>query len=105
MAHVVEDNNGYEIYDTGPTDPDTDDDGIDDGVEIDAGTDPLTAEEWPTSGKETREEYCFGGSSRLAGKLLEIYCEDDSTAAWEYVDCEEAVGEGYSCSDGACVAE
>ncbi|MHA1291500.1 MAG: right-handed parallel beta-helix repeat-containing protein, partial [Promethearchaeota archaeon] len=50
-------NDGAEvnIYFTNPTDPDTDDDGFTDGEEVEAGTDPLDPNDYPFKEKEEEE--------------------------------------------------
>lgn len=37
------------------------------------------------------------------GKLMEQICYDETTAHYNNFNCEDVVGQGYTCSEGACV--
>ncbi|MEK6920697.1 MAG: hypothetical protein AABX82_02350 [Nanoarchaeota archaeon] len=40
-----------------------------------------------------------------AGQIVEYFCRSDGYFYFETTSCEDAVGPGYSCSDGKCVEE
>ena len=61
----LSDDDEVNIYETDPNNPDTDEDGVDDGDEIDAETDPLDPDDFPTTngGSNGDEEECEEGDS------------------------------------------